>query len=52
VDSLDGPSSGCKRWLILLDGIARIVFDLGTRWATNTGVKSRGLLIPEHVGER
>jgi hypothetical protein len=52
VDSLDGPSSGCKRWLILLDGIARIVFDLGTRWATNTGVKSRGLLIPEHVGGR
>jgi hypothetical protein len=30
-----GPSSGCKRWLILLGGIAMVVFELGTRWAPN-----------------
>jgi hypothetical protein len=31
VDSLGGPSSRCKRWLILLGGITRVVFKLGTR---------------------
>jgi hypothetical protein len=48
VDSLGGRSSGCKRWLILPGGIARVVFELGTRWAPNVGVNSQGLFIPEH----
>jgi hypothetical protein len=30
-----GPSFGCKHWLILLSGIARVVFGSGTRWAPN-----------------
>jgi hypothetical protein len=50
VDSLDGPSSGCKRWLIFLGGISRVVFELGTRRALNVGVNSRWLFIPEHEG--
>jgi hypothetical protein len=50
VDSLSGLSSGCKRWLILLGGIVRVVFDLGTRWATNVGVNSQGLFISEYEG--
>jgi hypothetical protein len=29
VDSLCGPSSGCKRWLILLGGIAGLSSSLG-----------------------
>jgi hypothetical protein len=40
VDSLGGPSSGCKRWLILLGGIARAIFELGTWWMPNVGVNS------------
>jgi hypothetical protein len=30
MDSLGGPLSGCKHWLILLSGIARVVFELGS----------------------
>jgi hypothetical protein len=50
VDSLGGPSSGCKCWLILFGGIDRVVFELETQWAPNVGVNSRGLFIPEHGG--
>jgi hypothetical protein len=50
VDYLGGPSFGCKRWLILLGGITKVIFDLGTQWAPNVGVNSRGLSIPEHEG--
>jgi hypothetical protein len=35
VDSFSGPSSSYKHWLILLDGIARVGFELGTRWVPN-----------------
>jgi hypothetical protein len=37
VDSYGDPSSGCKRWLILLGGIVRVVFELRTRWVLNVG---------------
>jgi hypothetical protein len=40
VDSLGGPSPGCKSWLILLSGIARVVFELRPQWAPNVGVNS------------
>jgi hypothetical protein len=40
VDYCGGPSSGCRRWLILLDGIVRVVFKLKTRWASNIGINS------------
>jgi hypothetical protein len=50
VDSCGCPSSGCKRWLILLGGIVRVFFKLRTRWAPNASVNSRGLFIPEHEG--
>jgi hypothetical protein len=50
VDSLGVPSYGCKRWLILLGGIARLVFELRTWWVPNVGVNSRGLFIPKHEG--
>jgi hypothetical protein len=50
VDSLGGHSSGCKRCLILLGGIARVVFELGTRWVPNVSVNSQGLFVPEHKG--
>jgi hypothetical protein len=40
VDSLGGPSSGCKCWIILLGDIAMDVFELRTRWASNVGVNS------------
>jgi hypothetical protein len=48
VDSCGGPSSGCKRWLILLVVIVRVVFELRTQWVPNVGVNSRGLFILEH----
>jgi hypothetical protein len=38
--------------LILLNGIVRIIFLLRPQWASNVGVNSRGLFIPEHEGER
>jgi hypothetical protein len=47
VNSLDSPSSGCKCWLILIGGIARVVFELEIRWAPNVGVNSRRLFILE-----
>jgi hypothetical protein len=50
VDSLGGHLSWWKCWLILLGGIVKVVFELGTRWAPNVGVNSRGLFIPEHEG--
>jgi hypothetical protein len=40
MDSYNGSSYGCKRWLILLSGIVRVVFELRTRWAPNVGVNS------------
>jgi hypothetical protein len=53
VDSLGGPSSGCKRWLNLLSGITRVVFELRTQWAPNVGVNSRGLFIANtKVGDK
>jgi hypothetical protein len=33
------PSSRCRRWLTLLGGILRVVFELRTRWAPNIGIK-------------
>jgi hypothetical protein len=50
VDSCGGPSSGCKRWLILFGGIVRVVFELRPQWAPNVGVNIQGLFIPEHKG--
>jgi hypothetical protein len=50
VDSLSGHSSGCRRWLILLGGIARVVFEFGTLWVPNIRVNRRGLFIPGHEG--
>jgi hypothetical protein len=50
MDSLSGPSSECKCWLILLGVIGRVVFELGTWWAPNIGVNSGGLFIPKHEG--
>jgi hypothetical protein len=50
VDSYGGPSSGCKRWLILLGGIIRVIFQLRTQWASNVGVNSLRLLTAEHEG--
>jgi hypothetical protein len=50
VVSEGGPSSGCKRWLILLGGIIKVVVEFRTWWASNVGVNSRGLFIPEHEG--
>jgi hypothetical protein len=48
VGSCSGASSGCKRWLILLGGIVRVVFKLRTWWTPNVGINSRRLFIPEH----
>jgi hypothetical protein len=50
MDSCGGPSSGCKRWLILLGGIVRVIFEPRIRWAPNVGVNSQGLFIPKHEG--
>jgi hypothetical protein len=50
VDSCGGPSSVCKCLLILFSGIIKVVFEHRLRWATNVGVNSRGLFIPEHEG--
>jgi hypothetical protein len=50
VDSLGGSSSGCKRCLILIGFIAKVVVELRTRWALNVEVNSRGLFLPEHEG--
>jgi hypothetical protein len=52
LDSCDGPSPWCRRWLSLLGGIIRVVFDPRTRWAPCVGLNSRSLSIPEHKGVR
>jgi hypothetical protein len=51
VDSCDGPSPGCRRWLGLLGSIIMVVFELRTRWAPNVEINSQRLSIPEHEGE-
>jgi hypothetical protein len=51
VGSCGGASSECKRWLNLLGGIVRVIFELRTRWAPNVQINSRRLFIPEHGGE-
>jgi hypothetical protein len=32
------PSAGCRHWLLLLGGMFRVVFGLGTRWMPNVGI--------------
>jgi hypothetical protein len=39
IDSCSGLSSGCKRWLVLLSVIVRVVFELRTRCVLNVGTK-------------
>jgi hypothetical protein len=51
VGSCGGALSECKRWLNLLGGIVRVVFELRTQWMSNVGINSRRLFIPEHEGE-
>jgi hypothetical protein len=50
VDYLGGPSSGCKRWLILLVASPGWSSSLGHGGCQMLGVNSRGLFVPEHKG--